>query len=136
MKVLKAIISLSLITVVITSISASAQQGSERRSSSEAWDQITMQGRVEAIDWQKREVLLRGENGDLVTMEANETVKRFNEIGLGDLIKAEFWTYMKAEFRNPTPEELQEPLVILAAAEKSPKDLPPGAAVVALVKAG
>ena len=42
---------------------------------------------------------------------------------------------MMAEFRNPTPEELAEPLVILAEAGKLDLDTPPGAAVGAIVKA-
>jgi hypothetical protein len=125
----------SLIAVAGISIPAMAQQSEERRPSREKWEQVSMQARVEAIDLQTREVLLRGMEGNLVTLEADESVERFDEIGLGDVVKVEFWTYMKAEFRDPTPEERQEPLVILAETDKAPKDLAPGGAVGALVKA-
>ena len=40
-----------------------------------------------------------------------------------------------AEFRNPTPEEILEPLVVIAEAGKVDLDMPPGAAIGALVKA-
>ena len=66
---------------------------------------------------------------------AGEEVERFNELEVGDLIKLEYWTFMMAEFRKPSPEELAEPLVILAEAGKVDLDMPPGAAIGALVKA-
>jgi hypothetical protein len=70
-----------------------------------------------------------------VTLIAGDEVERFNELEIGDLIKLEYWIYMMAEFRNPTKEELAEPLVIIAEAGKVDLDLPPGAAIGALVKA-
>jgi hypothetical protein len=135
MKTLKSIIVLSLITIVVTTITASTQQSEERRPQRERWNQVSMWARVVAIDWKNREVLLQGLEGNLVTVEADESVERFNEISIGDYVNAEFWTYMKAEFRNPTPEEIQEPLVILAEAGKASRDMPPGAIVGAVVKA-
>jgi hypothetical protein len=135
MKALRPIIVLSLIAIAVTSITASAQQSEERRPSREKSEQVSMRAGVVAIDLETREVLLRGPEGGLVTIKADETVERFNEISVGDFVNVEFWAYMKAEFRDPTPEETQEPLVILAEAGKAPKDMPPGGAVGAVVKA-
>jgi hypothetical protein len=62
-------------------------------------------------------------------------VERLNEFKVGDLVSADYWTYMKAEFRDPTPEEIKEPLVVLAGAGKAPEGMDPSAVVGAVVKA-
>ena len=99
------------------------------------WFSEELQGTITAIDTENREVTVVGQEGNIVTIMAGDEVERFNELEVGDLIKLEYWTFMMAEFRNPTPEELAEPLVILAEAGKLDLDTPPGAAVGALVKA-
>jgi len=94
-----------------------------------------LQGTITALDTESREVTVIGQEGNIVTLIAGDEVERFNELEIGDLIKLEYWIYMMAEFRNPTKEELAEPLVIIAEAGKVDLDLPPGAAIGALVKA-
>ena len=135
MKLLKPSVVLSLIMIAAITITASAQQNKERRPLREKWDEVSMQGTVVAIDWQNREVLLRGSEGNLVTLEAGETVQRFKEIRIGDIVNAEYWSYMKAEFRDPTPEEKQEPLKILTDIERAPDNEPPSGAAGAMVRA-
>lgn len=126
---------LSMISLTVLSAIAFGEETGERRPTREKWDHVAIQARVESIDLDKREAVLRGPEGNLVTVEADATVKRFDEIKVGDVVNADFWTYIKAEFRDPTPEELKEPLVILEEAEKAPEGMPPGAAVGAIVKA-
>ena len=99
------------------------------------WFSEELQGTITALDTDSREVTVVGQEGNIVTLMAGEEVERFNELEVGDLIKLEYWTFMMAEFRNPSPEELAEPLVILAEAGKVDLDMPPGAAIGALVKA-
>jgi hypothetical protein len=112
-----------------------AQEKMERRPTREAWDRVMLQARVEEMDLEAREVTLRGPVGDLVTVEVGDEVKRLDEFEVGDIVSAEFWTYLKAEFRDPTPEEQKNPVMVLAGAGKAMEDMPPGAAVGALVKA-
>jgi hypothetical protein len=135
MKAPRSIIVLSLITVAVVSVIASGQQSKQRRPAREKWDRISMQARVVAIDSQAREVTLRGPEGELVTVQAGEGIERFNEISVGDAVHAAFWIYMKAEFRDPTDEERDEPLVIVAEAGKFARDMPPGAVAGALMQA-
>ena len=101
----------------------------------EMWYSEELQGTITALDTESREVTVIGQEGNIVTLIAGDEVERFNELEIGDLIKLEYWIYMMAEFRNPTKEELAEPLVIIAEAGKVDLDLPPGAAIGALVKA-
>ena len=101
----------------------------------EMWYSEELQGTITALDTDSREVTVVGQEGNIVTLTAGEEVERFNEFEVGGLIKLEYWTYMMAEFRNPTPEEILEPLVVIAEAGKVDLDMPPGAAIGALVKA-
>ena len=94
-----------------------------------------MQGTVTEIKRDTREITLMGSKGDLVTITAGDEVERFDEIVVEDIITFESWTYMKAEFREPTPEEIAEPLVVITDAGKAPKEVDPAAVVGAVVKA-
>lgn len=107
----------------------------EKRPSREKWDQVSMQGTVTEINAETREITLMGNDGGLVTMTAGEEVERFDEIAVDDVIKFEYYTYLKAEFRDPTPEEIAEPVQVIAEAGKAPEGVDPAAAVGALVKA-
>ncbi|MCP4882513.1 MAG: hypothetical protein GY908_01875 [Flavobacteriales bacterium] len=107
----------------------------ETRPSREKWDQVSMQGTVTEINAETREITLMGSDGGLVTMTAGEEVERFNEIAIDDVIKFEYYTYLKAEFRDPTPEEVAEPVQMIAEAGKAPEGVDPAAAVGAVVKA-
>ena len=114
---------------LVLTINLFAQEDREKFYSEE------LQGTITALDTESREVTLVGQDWNIVTLIAGDEVERFNELEIGDLIKLEYWIYMMAEFRNPTKEELAEPLVIIAEAGKVDLDLPPGAAIGALVKA-
>lgn len=122
----------ALLLIAFLSLSANAQ---EKRPSREKWDQVSMQGTVTAIDPETREITLMGTDGGLVTLTAGEEVERFDEIGVDDVIKFEYYTYIKAEFRDPTEEEKAEPLQIVAEGGKAPEGVDPGAVVGAVVKA-
>jgi len=124
-----------LIVLGFTTINIFGQETIDRRPPKEKWDYVIIQATVEAIAMATREVTLRGPQGNLVTITVDESVQRFDEIGLHDVVTAEYWTYMKAEFRNPTVEELSEPLVILAEGGKAPEGMDPSAEVGAVVKA-
>lgn len=101
----------------------------------EKWSLESTEGTVTTINSETREITLKGPDGDLVTVTASDQVKRFDEIQVGDIITFEYYTYMMAEFRQPTKEELAEPLVALAEGGKAPEGMDPGAVVGAIVKA-
>ena len=142
MKHTKKLISFLMAFTVATSLaftqigcSQQQQQPGDKPLAKENWMLVELQASVEAIDHKKREVTLKGPAGNLVTITASEQVKRFNEIKVGDSVKAEYWTFLRAEFREPTVEEKENPLVVLAEAGKAPKEVDPAAVVGAVVKA-
>jgi hypothetical protein len=69
-----------------------------------------------------------------MTVTASEAVERFDEIAVGDFISFGYIRYVKAEFRQPTPEEVANPLTIVADAVKAPDGIDPAGAVGAQVK--
>jgi len=135
MKVTRTIYSITIIVLALSFTNIFSQDNSEKRPSREKFEHAIIQGTVEAIDAKTREIVLRGPLGNLVTITADESIERFDEIEKNDVIEVDYFTYMLAEFRDPTAEELAEPLVILAGAEKAPKEMDPAAGVGTLVKA-
>lgn len=131
----KKILALSVILLITVSVTAFGEESKEIRPPKEVSNLVNIEAKVEAVDYENREVLLRGPKGNLVTVKAGDEVKRLKEIKVGDMVKAQFYTKLKAEFREPTAAEKEVPLVVLAQSEKNKKDLPPGVVVGSLVKA-
>jgi len=115
--------------------SAVAQESAERRPTRDAWTLVAAEAKVEAVNQETRELTLRGPAGELMTITAGDNVKRLNEVEVGDLVHAEFWTYIKAEFRDPTADEKETPLVMLAEGDKVIEGAPPAAKYAAIAKA-
>jgi hypothetical protein len=101
----------------------------------EKWSLVSAEGKVTEINKETRDITLMGSQGELVTITASDAVKRFDEISVGDTVTFDYYTYMKAEFRAPTAEELEEPLVVLVEGGKAPEGMDPGAIIGAQVKA-
>ena len=123
---------LVLTAFILLSINAHSQ---EKMPAKEKWSMITMEGTVTEIVKETREITLMGPEGGLVTFTADEAIERFDEIAVNDVITFDYWTYMMAEFREPTAAELAEPIVVVADASKTPEGVAPGAAVGAVVRA-
>jgi Cu/Ag efflux protein CusF len=112
-----------------------AQEAQDSIPSREKMELQTMTGTVKAINAETREITLMGEDGELTTITAGEEVERFSEIAVGDAITFDVYTFLKAEFREPTAEEIAEPVVIVAEAAKATMEDAPAGAVGAVMKA-
>ena len=121
--------------LALTQTACTQLQSGDKPPVKEKWSLVELKATVKAIDRKKRKITLKDKAGNMVTIIASEQVKRFNEIKVGDSIKAEYWTFLRAEFREPTAEEKENPLVVLAEAGKAPKEVDPAAVVGAVVKA-
>src|SRR5262245_59578524 len=58
---------------------------------------------IEAIDTSKRELTLKGPKGNLMVMEVPETVKRFHEIKVGDLLTIKYAEAVVVEVHKADP---------------------------------
>ena len=124
----------AIVIIMIASLTGSIY-AQDKRPSREKWEEVSMQGTVTEINAETREITLMGTDGGLMTVTAGEDVERFDEIAVDDVIRFDYYTYLKAEFRDPTPEEVAEPLQIMAEAGKAPEGMDPAAVVGAVVKA-
>lgn len=114
---------------------AYAQDAAGEMAPKEKWSLITMEGKVTEINKETRDITLMTSEGGLSTFTADEAIERFDEIEVNDVISFDYWTYILAEFRAPTEEELAEPILIIAEAGKAPEGVDPAAAVGAIVRA-
>lgn len=131
------IIQLQFIFVLMLMSAATAlgQDMGQDGGTREKWSLVSMEGIVKDINPESREVTLTDGDGGMVTITAGDSVERFDEIAVGDLVSFEYYTFIKAEFRQPTPEETNEPLQVVAAGGKAPEGVDPAAVVGAMVKA-
>ncbi len=129
------IYALAVVALILFSTNAFAQENKERRAPREKSEQVTMQGTVSAINKETREITLMSKEGGLVTLTAGEEIERFDEIAVDDVLQFDYYTYIKAEFREPTAEELAEPLQMMAEGGKAPEGMDPAAVIGAIAKA-
>ncbi|GJM11250.1 MAG: hypothetical protein DHS20C11_35260 [Lysobacteraceae bacterium] len=108
--------------------------GDNKPTEKEEWLRVEISSVVEAIDRENKVLEVAGPKGHPLTIGAGEA-KRFDEVKVGDRLAIEYWTFMRAEFREPTPQERAEPLVVVTDAALSPPEAAPGATVGAVVKA-
>ena len=91
---------------------------------------------ITAIDAKTREVTLEGSLGNFITLTAGPELARFDELAVGDMVNATYTSSLSGELREPTEEELANPLVVMdAEAIKAQKGEDPGAAVGVTVRA-
>ena len=89
----------------------------------------TLSAEVTAIDLDKREVTLKGPQGNEVTLTAGDAVKRLDEVKVGDFVRVDYLVSVAAELRPPTAEEAEHPLVIMDAAGRASADSAPAGGV-------
>lgn len=111
--------------IALTITPAPAQQAQEGQR--EVWQFVSVTATVEDIDYQTRQVTLKGPQGNVITFTADERVKRLNEIKVGDKVTADYYVSLATEIREPTEEEKAEPLAVVAGAAKAPPGISPAA---------
>ncbi len=94
----------------------------------------TLTAQVTAIDLAKREVTLKGPEGNEMAVTAGEAVKRLDEVKVGDFVRVDYLVSIAAEVRPPTAEEAKEPLMIRDAAGRAPAEMAPAGGVARQLK--
>ena len=72
---------------------------------------------------------------NVTTLSVDQQVKRLNEIKTGDKVNIEYYISLASEIREPTPEEKENPITILAVAAKAPPETAPAAGGLRQIKA-
>lgn len=81
---------------------------------------------VESINYDTREVSLLGPRGNTVTFTVDPAVKRLAEISVGDVVRVDYYVSVVTELRQPTPEEIENPVEVVAASGLAPAEDAPG----------
>ena len=87
--------------VVVTAISAASQTSKPPSPSDPNASKVTVAATIEAIDKSSRLVTLKGPKGNLATVYADESVKRFDELKVGDTVTATYYESVAGHVRKP-----------------------------------
>jgi hypothetical protein len=116
-------------------IAAAAEQTESKPITRREAELTTITATVESVDLEKREVTLKGPRGNKVTLEADKSVKRLDEIKPGDTVQATYYQSVAAELREPTAEEKANPLAVKEGTARAPETEAPAAGIARRVRA-
>ena len=99
MKSSRGILAAAALAAVLAWPAAAQEKGHPEKQAAER-QSVSISATVEAIDSAKRELTLRGPKGNLVVMECPDSVKRFNEIKVGDKITVKYMEALVLELHK------------------------------------
>jgi hypothetical protein len=120
MKINKINFAVLVALVLLVSVTAAFAQERTPLSVTEA---VTVKATIEAIDKTNRIVTLKGPRGHLIDVKADENVKRFDELKVGDVVSATYSESIAVHLRKPGEPEPDKERVIVRPQSK------PGASV-------
>jgi ribosomal protein L21 len=88
-----ALVTASAVLAIAASLSAQAPKP--------VTESVTVTATIEAIDRGNRLVTLKGEKGNLVTVQVGEEMKRFDELKVGDKVSATYMESVAVVVRQP-----------------------------------
>jgi hypothetical protein len=99
---------LTVIVLVLSSCTA-AQENASNRSGVVVVDAASIIATVEAIDYDKRTIALKGPRGNVLVTKAGPEIKNFNQIKTGDKVTATYYDataiYVRKSHEQPFAEE-------------------------------
>lgn len=114
-----------VLTALITALPALVLAGPQAPTSGDKsvtkQNQVTATATVKAIDQAKRSITLRNENGDEDTFTVGPDVTRFNQLKVGDTIRATYYESLVFQVRKPgAPASSPSAVVAGGRLEKTP----------------
>jgi hypothetical protein len=119
-KMLAATLGLAFVTIV-----GRFAQASETPKPIVLKDKVSVKATVEAIDHTNRTVTLKGPKGNLVTLEVDPAVTRFDAMKVGDTVSAQYYESVAYEIQKPGA--VAAPDTVTAGGGKISGDKPGGA---------
>ena len=62
---------------------------------------VTVAGTVEAIDTTRRHLTIKKDSGGFVTLDVPQSVKRFDELKVGDKVRVRYDDHIKVRLKEP-----------------------------------
>jgi hypothetical protein len=91
------------LSMAVSATAASAQNVAASAQSQATRDQITLRGKVEAVDTTARTVTIRGDQGNVVTLDVPKSVQRLDQVQVGDVVSVSY--YDRVSIRPKPPGE-------------------------------
>lgn len=96
---------------------------------------VSLEAVVTDVDYETRQLSLRGPQGNIITLTAGDHIERLEDIAVGDSIVTTYIASLEVELREPTEEEIANPWVELDGAATAPTDSDPGAIIGRTIRA-
>jgi hypothetical protein len=96
---------------------------------------LNITGTITEIDYATRELTLKDPQGQTETFVVDQSVQRFNQAKVGDKVSMDYYLGYIAEVRKPTPEEVQNPLVVVQTGRTTGPDAAPAGSVTRQIRA-
>lgn len=92
---------------------------------------ITSRATVESVNTQSRQVLLRGEDGRMLSIVAGPEVRNLEQLDVGDVVRLDYYESVSVSMADPSDTSPPEGAVV---AGRAPEGARPGAAAGASVR--
>lgn len=115
----------TLLAATAASIAFSSVVLAQSTDSAARSETVTLTGTIEAIDAEKREVVIAGESGKSVVIEAGDEVQNFDQIEVGDKVVLEYIESVMVGMAVPGDDGSPEAAIVAARSALGEK---PGAA--------
>ena len=87
--------------VSLSWLSAAAQTAKPAAAPDPNAQKVTVSATIEAIDRASRLITLKGPKGNLATVYADQSIKRFDELKVGDTVNATYYESIAVNVRKP-----------------------------------
>jgi hypothetical protein len=84
---------------------------------------------VVSVDVDRRQITLRGPEGQTAVYKVSDEVRRLDDIKAGDTLKVDYRVTALAELREPTAEERDNPVAVSEGLDRAPVEGPPAAVI-------
>ena len=101
----------------------------------EIWQVVSVTAEVQKVDLEKRELTLKGPQGNVLSFTVDKRVERLSEVKAGDKVNVDYYVSLASEIREPTAEEKENPITVLETAAKAPPETAPAGGGLRQIKA-
>lgn len=114
-----------VLSIAACSTAPAPPQSAERESL------ITSRAVVESVNTQSRQVLLRGEEGRMLSIVAGPEVRNLEQLAVGDVVRIDYYESVSVSMADPSDNSPPEGAVV---STRAPEGATPGAASAASVR--
>lgn len=118
---------LKICAIILFSLSlAYSNENNDETNGSIAWQKETVSATIENINRSNNEVTIEDNDGNTFTVKLDKSIN-LSDINTGDKVNVVLYRSIATDFHRPTPQELENPLIITSETIKAPEGTEPAA---------